>query len=540
MRSMLLLVILAFLCARIGSPCQAETLLGSWHFQGSRQISHMDGGHVLKSVLEEESSMAVVELLVKKLASAPDQLFYGIGNSAHSERVAILQPIMADLIAHESYGEVHGIIFPVLNLSMAIRLTDEKQLEWNQRLRRHAAHLGWDIHPPLSEGFTSNWEASPQRSGQLMRFGQAGEWLIISVGSDVLTQWTDWQTAILSDTFPPKPTNRSWLSLQMEVDSLAHFSGHDSKPTVERVRVDWSGDGDHIRTTGFIQTKEELDETGESWSIPVNRIVDPVISFSTQRNLAPLISSFPGVKKLFADSIPKQSVAWSKPSKVQNPRGEQQTAPWFLNYITWPVQEDQQSVMPIQERAKAWLGESFLSNRRVDLVGNAEANHVVMKITPGFVQPFVQGYAYENQFYQMAGLTFVNISRTNPPPAALLGQIENHPRLRYYHWELTGEKVFQYRNLLNLGGFLFGKGQMLKDSPLFSWTVMLENRLGNAVTQLLRKNERTLEIKRKSHFGLTGFEIAVLARWMHADVFPWIHGPSLLDWQLADLQSPGP
>ena len=170
-------------------------MLGSWHFQGSRQISQMDGGHVLKSVLEEESSLAVVELLVKK-ASAPDQLFYGLGNSAHLERVAILQPIMADLIAHESYGEVHGITFPVLNLSMAIRLTDEKQLEWN-RLRRHAAALGWEVYPPLSEGFTANWEASPQRSGQLMRFGQAGEWLIISIGSDVLTQWTDWQTAIL-------------------------------------------------------------------------------------------------------------------------------------------------------------------------------------------------------------------------------------------------------------------------------------------------------------------------------------------------------
>ena len=106
-------VILAFLSALMGSPCQAETLLGSWHFQGSRQISQMDGGHVLKSVLEEESALAVVELLIKKLAAAPDQLFYGLGNSSHSERVAILQPIMADLIAHESYGELHGITFPV-------------------------------------------------------------------------------------------------------------------------------------------------------------------------------------------------------------------------------------------------------------------------------------------------------------------------------------------------------------------------------------------------------------------------------------------
>ena len=71
MRSMLLLVILAFLGARMGNPCQAETLLGSWHFQGSRQISQMDGGHVLKSVLEEESSLAVVELLVKSWLLPP-------------------------------------------------------------------------------------------------------------------------------------------------------------------------------------------------------------------------------------------------------------------------------------------------------------------------------------------------------------------------------------------------------------------------------------------------------------------------------------
>ena len=33
------------------------------------------------------------------------------------------------------------------------------------------------------------------------------------------------------------------------------------------------------------------------------------------------------------------------------------------------------------EHAMARLGESFLSHRRVDLVGDAEANHAVMKIT---------------------------------------------------------------------------------------------------------------------------------------------------------------
>ena len=259
---------------------------------------------------------------------------------------------MADLIAHESYGEVHGITFPVLNLSMAIRLTDEKQLEWNQRLRRHAAHLGWEVHPPLSEGFTANWRLlTTFRSADA--FWSGGR-VVDHQHRIGCADSVDRLANSHSLRYVSSKAYRSVLALpQMEIDSLADFSGHDSKPAVERVRVDWSGDGDHIRTTGFIQTKEELDETGESWSIPVNRIVDPVISFSTQRNLAPLISSLPGVKKLFADSIPKQSVAWSKPSKVQNPRGEQQTAPWFLNCITWPVEEDQQSVTPIQERAKS-------------------------------------------------------------------------------------------------------------------------------------------------------------------------------------------
>jgi hypothetical protein len=68
----------------------------------------------------------------------------------------------------------------------------------------------------------------------------------------------------------------------------------------------------------------------------------------------------------------------------------------------------------------------------------------------------------------------------------------------------------------------------------------MESKLGNSVTQILSKSAHTLELQRKSHFGLTGFEIALLAKWIHSEAFPWVDVEELSVWEFPESTVPGP
>jgi hypothetical protein len=45
--------------------------------------------------------------------------------------------------------------------------------------------------------------------------------------------------------------------------------------------------------------------------------------------------------------------------------------------------------------------------------------------------------------------------------------------------------------------------------------------LGNTVTEIKLDNPKELSIARKSHLGMTGYELTLLTRWMDATNFPF-------------------
>ena len=169
------------LSAARANDAASPTLLGSWHFQGAATIRSEEGGDALKRILSAKETAPVRELVIAKLAGAPDQLFHGLGAQALDTRVQLLSPIISDMIEHVSYGEIHATAASSINLSLAIKLPADRQTIWNINLRRYAASLGWELSPPLSQGLTSEWDATSQNSGFLMRYIKKDDWLLISV-----------------------------------------------------------------------------------------------------------------------------------------------------------------------------------------------------------------------------------------------------------------------------------------------------------------------------------------------------------------------
>lgn len=521
----------------LASEAKTSTLLGSWHSQGAANIRATDGGEALKRILSSKQTALVEDLLIAKLAGAPDKLFFGLKAHALDTRTKLLSPLISDVIEFESFGEVHGAATSAINLSLAVKLPSERQSVWNVNLRRYAASLGWEVNPPLSEGLTSEWDATSQDSGFLMRYIKVEDWLFISVGADALTQILGWAQKLSNgDLFSQTQSGESWWTLHAQFDALFKLMGKEGGNDLKSITLNSYGDGEFLRTGGQIQFSKVLDDTLSEWMIPTNRIQEPVVSFSAQRHLQPLLTQLPGVKKLFPQGIPDQSLSWSRPSKVFNPRTGEDAAPKFRTYATWPVSEDKVSVQPIQEGIAKILGPGLLTSGRLTLISNAVKNAFILRPYPAFIQPFAEGLEYNNQSFHIAGLEYMMSTRTNPPPPSLFAQISKHPRLRFYHWERTDERLYHHRSLINLIGLMFGKGQLEKGSPVFGWTQYLEKQLGNTVTQLLRKEDDTLEIQRKSQLGLTGFEIALLARWIHSESFPWIDTNELSHWEFPVIQ----
>ena len=541
MKSLMLMVaLIGFRPACIGTDA-SDTLLGSWHYQGASNIRAAEGGLAFKRILASKETEPVRDLFIAKLAGAPDQLLYGLGVAALDTRVKLLTPLVSDLIEHASYGEIHGTASSAINLSLAVKLPEDRQSAWNINLRRYTASLGWEVSPPLSEGLTSVWDATSHNSGFLLRYSQEGDWLLISVGADALTRILVWsQTLSKGATFPPAQSDGSWWSLYARFDSLMKLGRERSETGLKSITVESFGDGEFLRTGGKLQLSQPLEDSISEWMIPTNRIQDPIVSFSARRQLQPLLTQLPGMKKIFAHRVPDQMLTWSQSPRVRNGRTGEEAAPKFRTFAVWPVGNGTKSVKPIQSGLVNMLGTNLLQSGRLLLSSNEILNAFIIRPNPAFIQPFVQGIEYDGHSYHLAGLDHMVMAnnRTNPPPPSLFAQIKHHPRLRYYHWERTDEKLYQQRYMFNLLGFMFGKGQLLNDSPLFGWIEFLEEQLGNTVTQLLKKEADTLEIQRKSQIGLTGFEIALLSRWMHSESFPWIDLKELSKWEFPATQIP--
>ena len=523
-----------------------ETRLGYWHFQGASRIRGLEGGQVFKSILESDTTIPVKDLILAKLTSAPDKLIFGLQADAPEQRRDLLAPLMEDLLESESYGEVHGLSQGVISFNLGIRLPDQRSIDWNTKLRQVAGSYGWEINPPLSEGMTSEWEATSSDSGFLIRFSQVEDWTLLSVGSDALTQVLTWGESVENGKFPPVSTAEDWWTLNLDLHALNRLMGGASPDhALESVTFGVAGDGDYLRTRGDLKLVEPLDGGVEEWSVPVNLIVEPIISFSVQRNLGPLVGLIPGMKHLFPKGTPNQAVAWSRGARMQGTKPGVEAAPAYLNFAAWPVSEEALPVDGMRNNVTRWLEDSLLKSDKAQLNDGSDPNSFDLTMVPPFILPFIKGVEYEGKPYHMAGLTHRLVNRTNPPPPSLFAQIENHPRLRYYHWEITGEKVYQYRGFFNLIGAMFGKfgknseNHLRQASPLFAWTKHMEDKLGNSVTQILVKSSDALEFQRKSHFGLSGIEIASLAFWIHSDAFPWVDLEVLKTWEFPETILPG-
>jgi len=128
--------------------------------------------------------------------------------------------------------------------------------------------------------------------------------------------------------------------------------------------------------------------------------------------------------------------------------------------------------------------------------------------------------APEEQFV-VAGI-FPTTSMKPQGPRELYSQFIDRTNLVAYHWELTGTRVTDWRNMFSFYNMLASYAPPATNDLAQAWIndTNVINQLGNAVTEVVQTSPRELTAVRTSTTGLTGFELYQLLRWVGNRGFP--------------------
>jgi hypothetical protein len=120
----------------------------------------------------------------------------------------------------------------------------------------------------------------------------------------------------------------------------------------------------------------------------------------------------------------------------------------------------------------------------------------------------------------LIGWMLPGAGKTNQLPHELLDRILGRTNLVAYDWEVTQPRLNHWRAMNNLLRFISQRPSLETNLPSQRFLLDAAPKLGNTVTELTVTATNQLTLTRKSHLGLTAFELVALTEWLDAEKFP--------------------
>src|SRR5262249_37518925 len=135
------------------------------------------------------------------------------------------------------------------------------------------------------------------------------------------------------------------------------------------------------------------------------------------------------------------------------------------------------------------------------------------------VAPFRQGGVN-----YLLGSLLPSSTSSNVAPAELFSQL-GRADLAYYDWEITQEKLMHARQMFQVVDMANHRKLPQLAEASQEWLVAFGPLLGNTATEITVSGPKELTVVRKSHIGMTGFELVALSRWLDSPGFPLHYQP---------------
>lgn len=454
-----LLGVLAFWLSGCGGS--DPKLDARWRFAGADGLRSQTGAPALRQMMENTNSVELGSRLVTQgTAFAVDWLAGGKSDAAAAQ---MAQPLVEDLLQHESAGEVWRHPDGSPELVLAVRITAERAAVWTERF--------------------SKW-VKPYYSGPMgSTVGAEGGWLFASSrgGSE---QASAFRKRVLAES----TSAARLLDLETAAGTLPAITAH---------AVASNG---AVRWTGSFQVPGIAEVPMPAWSHPTNLISDPLIALTAIRGVSPAILKALGLESFVAGEEIGQMYLWSQPSTP------------FSTFGVVHFGDPSRVISRVHDRIRPHYSTNGAPGTQQGLVMFDPAHQILALSSAPLATPTLAGPT--NGQPGFVGLSLVGLKRTRtPPPAELLAEL-GKPGLVYFDWEVTSENVPHWTAGLQVKDISLGLRPPAANGPALRWLKETTSTLDNTVTAVVQKAPGTFEFQRKAPAGLTAFELVVLTRWL--------------------------
>jgi hypothetical protein len=456
----------------------------SWHCAGLDVLAGDTNAAHLTRLRALPASAALREQAFARLERGLARLVAGETNPAPPAVAELLRPIFDDLLHAEWACEWTASEADAPGIVLAARLDEPRATRWRQSLEQWRAKAA------------PNHKAAPP-------WAQAGEWTAFATDAARLRNFSEQPPAALPGGV--------WATLSADLTGVSQNRRLPLDTAASRFELQLSVTNAAFRAQGRILYDTLQTRAVTAWHVPVELIRDPLISFTAVRGLGEWSARQSAVQSSGWAPAPDQFFLWAM---AQIP---------FQTFVAAPAARASNVLEKLATQVPALITNHLLPRAIGEIHWATNHSELLWRGLPILV-PFLKPAREAAGEFLFGGL-FPPRPAADPAPADLLQQLQRDDLL-YYDWEITGERALQWRQLLQLRQIISDPWRRPAGTNGSAWIEAAASQLGNTVTEITVVSPRELAFTRKSHLGVTGFELAVLARWLDAAEFPFRPAPN--------------
>ncbi|MBI3881363.1 MAG: hypothetical protein HY301_15035 [Verrucomicrobia bacterium] len=480
-----------------------------WQFAGTATLAGQTNAPTWRELAALPASVQLREALTKRALATLLPALQPATNPP-PDCADLLRPLLDLAALREHVFEIHGHDGAPATWLLAVHIEKEQ----NESVLQDRSHLKdearvWEknfrelvqrLHLPAPKKFNirygGGWYVTkPDKS--FVDFLEIGKWVIVGTGTNRAPMLAAFERIEKTGRPAPELASNAWLRVEAAPAALAPWLPIPRNVGWQLLDVTATARGENLVLNGRLTLAADFTAALPAWRVPTNLVHDPLISFTALRGFGGWLGAQPEFKKLGLATAPEQAFVWA------------QTQIPFLTHWAAPVADASNALEKISANLPAVLDTNVLAAVRPQLAWSSNHTDLFWRGLPILVPHLTATTNAGGEF--LHGGLFPSGPSTSPAPPELLAQLAR-PSLVYYDWEITEGRLGQWRQLMQFW-------QMVNLAPLRSpplaqqqWLDALAPKLGNTITEISLTGPRELTFTRKSHAGLTGFELVQLAR----------------------------
>jgi hypothetical protein len=453
---------------------KADTL-ARWHFIGTKQLANAKDLPAWREILALKESADLRKVAVEGFAMQVAGHFTKTNaTNINAQIAALIKPLLPDVIENESRFDLWAHGAQDADWSLSVKLPAERTAEWTRNL----SNLAVAAHMTVVAGEKNG--ISAQRENYRFSFSPGSDWTLLQGGFGT--------TSAKSRKMPK--AGKEVLSAELNCPAIAKLWSAERFQHSPKLTLNVLPQKGGLHSEMVIDYPQPLNIKSESWNAPTDLIRDPLIGFTAIQGIARALEDNAQFKNLGAEKTPNQAFLWSQSTFV------------FTVFAAADVGNPGTVVSNIVAK---------IVPNMMNLGGNfiVSTNRPAVTWQGPYITPFVEAANDGKSPFLVGGLFPVKQDRAKPAPPELFAQLKKR-NLVYYDWEITGERLKQWRPIWQAAQFLHGK-----DDPYPSasdpWIEAISPHLENTVTEGTLEGPSRIKLVRQSQSGLSALELVLLA-----------------------------